>query len=188
MACITSFLLLPTVITTSSRELSSPSSRAFCSSSNLYGRFEKQNGRRKGFPAPIVQFLLVVFALLVVTMVVVTFEFDSGKHGCTFLANGIQAIGIKTQDLEDRRSYLSGFHKAVNGPSVDARVRYQQHDVGIIPCEPAVFGLLFVVSGIHHADVWNHDDIGSTRIAAFPQFAAGAGNVGNAGWVKDRVQ
>src|SRR6516162_2707012 len=48
MACITSFLLLPTVITTSSRELSSPSSRAFCSSSNLYGRFEKQNGRRKG--------------------------------------------------------------------------------------------------------------------------------------------
>src|SRR5215469_5772697 len=132
MACITSFLLLPTAITTSSRELSNPSSRAFSSSSNLYGR--KQNGRRKESPAPVVQFPLVVFhqrgldraghvydfgLLLVVTLLVVTlvvtmvatFEFDSGKHGCAFLANGIQAIGVKAQDLEDRRSHLSRFHK-----------------------------------------------------------------------------
>src|SRR6516162_276641 len=186
MACITSFLLLPTVITTSSRELSNPSSRAFSSSSNLYGR--KQNGRRKEFPAPIPQFLLFVFALLVVTMVVVTFEFDSGKHGCAFLANGIQAIGIKTQYLEDRRSHLSGFHKAVNGPSLDARVRYQQHRVGIVPGVAAMFGLLLEVSGIHHADVWNHDDVGSTRITPCSQLAAAAGNVRNAGWVKEGVQ
>src|SRR6516162_3687344 len=59
--------------------------------------------------------ILVVITLVVITLVVVMFERDSGKRGCAFHANGIQAIGVKAQDLEDRRSHLSRFHKAVQG-------------------------------------------------------------------------
>jgi hypothetical protein len=59
--------------------------------------------------------LLVVITLAAIALVVVMVERDSGKHGCAFLANAIQAIGVQAQDLEDRRSYLSRFHKGVEG-------------------------------------------------------------------------
>ena len=74
--------------------------------------------------------------------------------------------------------------KLVTRPGCDVRVRYQQHHVGIVMREAAMLGLLFGASGVNHADVRRHDDIGRPRIAAGPQIAAGAGNGGNAGRVK----
>src|SRR5262249_29757137 len=43
-----------------------------------------------------------------------------------------------------------------------------------------MFGLLLQVSGIDDADVWNHHDVGSTRVAAFAELAAGAGVIRHA--------
>jgi hypothetical protein len=103
-----------------------------------------------------------------------------------FLANGIQAIRIKTQDLEDRRSHLSGFHKAVNGPAVDARVRYQPFNFGIVRAYPPCSDF-FLSPPVYTTPTFGITTMSGIRGSPLPQVAAGARKVGNAGWVKERV-
>ena len=99
----------------------------------------------------------------------------------TLHPDGIKSVWIKAEDLQDRRSHLSGLHETSDSAGTGVRIRYQQHHIGIVMCEPAVLGSLFEVSGIHHSHIWNHDDVRRARIAAFTQMAARTGKVGDAG-------
>src|ERR1700747_2500983 len=127
-------------------------------------------------------------AKLLVLIVLASVREDGRQHRGAFRPHSIQALGIKSQKLQDGWSYLSSLDEAMDGLRMDVRVRDQQHDVSIIPRVAAVLGLLFVAAGIDHADVWNYHDVRSARVAPFAKLAAGTGNVGNAGWVKEGVQ
>ena len=39
-------------------------------------------------------------------------EVNSGKDGCTFHLDGLEALGIESQSLKDGGSHLDSFHKA----------------------------------------------------------------------------
>src|SRR5580704_11928871 len=105
-----------------------------------------------------------------------------------FVPDGVEGIRVKAKDLQDSGSHLSGLDKAVDGPGLDARIRYQQHHVRIIPSEAAMLGLLFQTSGVDHAHVRQHDDIGGARVTTFPFEAAGTGFVRHPRRVKDACE
>src|SRR6516225_1559745 len=155
----------------SSKDPSRPSSIAFCSSRSRSGGSKIKWAPGCNFPAPILQFLFVFRGLA---------ERKARQFLRAFEAHGVQQFGVEAESLQDRGSHLSRFHKAVDGPGRKARTGYQQHHIGIVMREAAVLGLLLEVSGIDHADVWNHDDVRRPGIAACTQMAAGTGSVGDA--------
>jgi hypothetical protein len=95
-------------------------------------------------------------------------QVQAWENRCAFLPDGVEGFWIQAKHFQDRGSHLSGFHKAVNGVGLGAGIRNQKHHIGVIPSETTMLGLLLEVSGVDRADVWNHYDVGCTRVAPFP--------------------
>src|SRR5713101_2597264 len=90
---------------------------------------------------------------------------QSWQDWSTFLLDGIEVVRIEPQGLKDSGSDLRGFDKAGHCAGMEVGIRHQQHDVGIVVRETAVFRLFLRASGVDYADVRLHDDIWSPRVA-----------------------
>lgn len=115
-------------------------------------------------------------------------EIETRQDRRAFLPNGIEVVGIETQELENGGSYLSGFHKTVDGPAFELRIGHQNHHIGVIPGEATMLGLLFEASGVYNPHVRQDDDIGCAGIATFPKTSTGTRSIGHAGRIKNRVK
>src|SRR5262250_2473050 len=59
-----------------------------------------------------------------------------------FKPDGIEGFRIQAQNFQDRGRDLSCFHEAVECAGLHSGIGYQKHDIGVIPREPTMFGLL----------------------------------------------
>ena len=59
-----------------------------------------------------------------------------------FDPDGFKRSWIEAEELQDSRGDLTGFYEAVVAVGGDARVRNQEHHVGVVMGEAAVLGLL----------------------------------------------
>ena len=74
---------------------------------------------------------------------------DSRKHLRTLHPHALQTRWIQTQRLQDGRSNLTGLYRRRKRLGLQARIRHQDHHVGVVVGEAAVLGLLLGASGIN---------------------------------------
>src|SRR5579871_1921972 len=69
-------------------------------------------------------------------------QWSCGKDADAFRANRVQGRGIDRQGAQNGRCDLCRAHGSVHRPRLEAWVREQQNDVGVVMREPAVLFLL----------------------------------------------
>src|SRR5215470_20264511 len=91
-------------------------------------------------------------------------EVQAGQNGGAFLLDGIKTGRVEPQGRQNRRCYLGSLDEACQDPGVEAWVRDQQHDVGIILRKAAVLSLFFGAARVNYPDIRLHDDVGTARV------------------------
>src|SRR6266853_4021445 len=72
-----------------------------------------------------------LFLLLLLLNVRLLAEVQPGKDSRVLLPDSLQALGIESQGLQDRRSNLSGFDRARHRLCLEAGVRKVHHHAGV---------------------------------------------------------
>src|SRR5579864_561116 len=77
----------------------------------------------------------------------------------------IESIRVESQSFENGWRDLCGLYGRCEGFGSDPRVRYQNHHVGVVVGEAAMFRLLLRAAGIGHANIRSDDDIRGARVS-----------------------
>ena len=96
--------------------------------------------------------------------VAIEIEVDAGKDGGSFEADAVKCARIEAERAQDGGRDLVGADVRVDGVRMEGGVGEQEHDVGIVVGEAAMFLELLVAAGVGDADVGCDDDVGGARI------------------------
>ena len=86
-------------------------------------------------------------------------EVESWQRLRAFQASSVQCVGIESESFQNGRSHLHGFDGAGDSLAIEARMRDEQHHIGVVAGESAMFRQLSRTSGVGHADVGCHDNV-----------------------------
>ena len=90
---------------------------------------------------------------------------NTGKDSGAFEAYAIKLLGLETKNLKDSRPDLYGADIGGNPFRRVGWIREQNHYIGVVVRETAMFGKFLCATGVDHAGLRLNSDIWSTWIA-----------------------